>query len=115
MDKLIYVSGPLSGKDNHIGSLSNVKRAVEVAEKLYEKGWYSIVPHLCVFYHKIIKRSKPDYTPTYARWIGQDLVLLSKCDAMFYIAPSPGADAELKFALANNIKVYYHIDDVPKC
>jgi len=110
---LFYVAGPLSGQDGKIGAYSNVVKAVEVAEQLYGKGHHAYVPHLTVFQHKIIRRFKPDYVPTYERWLSFDFDLIKRCDALFYISSSPGADKEKEFAESLGIPVYLSIKEVP--
>lgn len=112
---LIYVAGPLSGKDKTIGKLSNVIRAIKVGEQLYQMGHMAYIPHLTVFQHRIIKRLYPQYKPTYERWLQYDFELIRRCDALFRISgESPGADKEVAYARKINKPVYNKLEDVPE-
>ena len=113
MRPLIYVSGPLSegtGKSKY----SNIVRAVEVGEELYDKGWHPYIPHLTALQHRIIQRIQPGYIPPYERWMEFDKVILDRCEAMYFIDPSPGANEELRFAKSRRIPVYYCMEEVPR-
>lgn len=110
---LIYVAGPLSGKDGYAGKYSNIVKAVEVAEQIYDKGHYCYIPHLSTFQHRIIRKIKLGYIPTYERWLNYDFEIISRCDALFYISSSPGADKERAFAERIGKKIYTNLEDVP--
>lgn len=43
-----------------------------------------------------------------------DFALLEACDALLYLAPSPGADRELALAKTNHLAIYYSLNDLPE-
>jgi len=47
-------------------------------------------------------------------WMVQDSGMIKVAQAVFFFGHSKGADRELDFALKNDKKVYYAVDDVPK-
>ena len=107
----IYCAGPYSA-DTEAGRLANTQKAMEIALELIKKGCYPYVPHLSHF------------LDTYARYRGTDLpwefwmefddVWLTKCDALYYISSSRGADIELARAKELGKQIFYSLDEVPK-
>lgn len=89
----VYIIGPYS-----IGNqMVNVKRAIELADKLLALNYVPIVPHLTHFWHK--ESAKP-----YATWLAYDRHLLLMCD--YYIrlpGESYGGDREEAIAKTNGI------------
>jgi len=92
----IYVAGPYTA-DTNDERVNNVKKAIDAAIGLYEKGHSPYVPHLT---HLIDERAKElavvitreDYV---RRW---DKPWLEVCDALLLLADSPGAREELDTA-----------------
>ena len=109
---LVYIAGPLSNGGGKC-LLSNVVKAVEVAEQLYERGHWSFVPHLTAFQERILQHTHNGHNCTHNRWLIGDAIILSRCDALYFIAPSPGANIELGVAQAIGIPVFRNMDDVP--
>lgn len=109
---LFYVAGPLSNGTG-VCLEENVVKAVEVAEQLYERGHYAFVPHLTMYQHEIIQQIRPGYVPEYNRWLDYDIEILWRCDALFYIGSSKGADIEKAAAQDKEIPIYTNMDDVP--
>jgi hypothetical protein len=111
----VYVAGPYSAKtpDTHAAVQEvarNVDRAVEVAVHLIEKGHYPFVPHLSHYVH-----TSPHCKRDYGAWYYElDNTFLDYwAEALFYVAPSPGADAELERAKKLGLKVFRGIGEVP--
>ncbi len=92
----IYVAGPYTA-DSECKILDNVRSAIDASLKLYQKGHLPYVPHLT---HYIDKRAqelgvqipREDYV---RRW---DMPWLELCDAVLFLAESPGAIEEVQVA-----------------
>jgi len=104
----IYVAGPYSA-DTEVGILCNVGNAIDVGIELMKKGHLPYIPHLS---HWVDKRMIFKYS--WEDWMEFDFKWLKKCDALFYIESSKGADMELELAKKLNKQVYYKIGDVPE-
>lgn len=109
---LFYVAGPLSNGGGKC-LLSNIVKAVEIGEQLYERGYWCYIPHMIAFQQRILQRTHFGYDNIYNRWLSQGIEILGRCDALYFIAPSKGANLELIVARQMGIPVYRNIDDVP--
>jgi hypothetical protein len=111
----IYVAGPITADvDDNIHDIPrvvywNVKRAIRVSIELMKKGHYVFTPHLSHFIN--LEMHEKSFTKEF--WYKYDYGWLAKCDALYYIAPSPGADAELEWAKKHKLKIFYSLDEVP--
>ena len=103
----IYVAGPYTADDARKVQM-NVDIAIEDGCKLMRKGWTPFIPHLS---HYIWMHPDGDFD--YKTWTAMDFEWLQFCDALYVIAPSPGALAEVDYAKKHNIPVYDDIDDIP--
>ncbi len=102
MARLVYLASPYSLGDQAL----NVRRAIEAADKLLEKGYIPFMPHLCHFWHFI--SPKP-----YETWLEIDRAILERCDALLRLEGiSEGADQEVKFAKELGLDVYYSIEEL---
>jgi len=113
----IYVAGPYSptiAKTKHDASRvtqHNTDKAIEIGNALIEKGHFVYIPHLSHYVH-IHHSCKRDY---HEWWYEQDNTFIYNwADALFYISPSKGADAELELAKKLGFKIYYRLEDVPE-
>src|SRR5438046_1018360 len=109
----IYLAGPYGpkGPDLHDAvqqAHQNTLRAIDVGIELMKKGHIPFIPHLMHFVHMQTKQPFPgsDYR-------AYDMAWLPSCEALYYIGPSTGADAELKWAQDNGKTVFTSLDDVP--
>jgi Domain of unknown function (DUF4406) len=108
----VYVAGPYTAMSED-QALKNVQVAIDASLKLYEKGHQPYVPHLTHYIDKRaqelrLKISRDDYV---RHWDGPWLAL---CDAVLYLAESPGAREELQVAQRLGMKVFYgSADEVP--
>lgn len=96
MSKMIYVAGPYTAADK-TDMLLNVHRAMAVAAALIVNGWVAICPHLS---HYLAPHLPNDVGFTHTLWMGQDLPILSKCDAVYFLRGwerSRGAQIEHQF------------------
>ncbi len=94
----IYVAGPYS---HHLrsGRIANTHAAIDIGYALMLKGHIAFIPHLSHFIeeHAIITGQQDNIG--YEFWLRQDIAWLDLCDALFFMAPSKGADMERERAL----------------
>lgn len=103
----IYVAGPYSDNPE-----PNVDRACEVAVRLIERGHTPYVPHVNHYFDVAALRMGRERFD-YETWMAQDFEWLRLCDALYLIAPSPGANREVLAAQAVGIPVYRSLAEVP--
>ena len=100
----IYIASAYTKGDVAI----NVRRVIEVADYLLERGHIPYVPHLTHLWHLI--SLKP-----VSAWYAYDLSFLQDwAEALLRIPnESDGADNEVNVAKYLDIPVYYNIEDIP--
>ena len=86
--------------------LTNAKIAQVVAYELIQKGHVPYVPHMNVYATYRDKLIWDDF-------MRLDDVWLQQCEALFYIAPSRGADIELARAKEMGLQIFTSLDEVP--
>ena len=99
MKKMVYVAGPYRG---------NIKKNIENAERksieLIRQGFDVLTPHKnTAGYEKY-----EDREITHKTWLDLGLNLLSRCDILYVMKNaenSEGTQAEIAFALENNISI----------
>jgi hypothetical protein len=85
----------------------NVRRQLEVANELMNKGYCPIVPLFTHFQHMIFPRPYED-------WMQIDFQKVSISHILFRDkGESSGADREVAYAIEHNIPVIYSIEDLP--
>ena len=94
----IYVAGPLSAPTLSQEE-AHVLRAVDVGAELMRLGWAPYVPHLSWYANAV--RPQP-----YENWMDLDFAWIRRCDAVFVIARSRGADREVALAEQLGITIY---------
>jgi hypothetical protein len=99
---LIYVSGPLTANSEE-ETMRNVERAVLYGAQIIKKNHIPFIPHLTYFIEKEMSDQKPDWF----WWLARDIKILGRCDGLFYLGSSPGADLELK--VAKSMKFFIRI------
>jgi len=100
----VYIASPYTLGDVAL----NVKRQMDVAEELMNLGFAPFTPLYSHFQHMAHPRPYQD-------WLKLDFVWILTCDCLLRLdGESSGADAEVKHALANNIPVYYSIEELIK-
>lgn len=107
----IYVSGPYSSEWEFERNM-NVVNAMLVGLKLVRMGHAPFIPHLSHFFDEWVKTMSGAGLP-YETYLAWDLALLPMCDALYLIAPSPGANRERELAEKMGIPIYTHIDEIP--
>lgn len=108
----IYVAAPYTPDTCDIHDAAriahkNTLTAIRIGIELIKKGHYPFIPHLSHFIH--LESDEPlsrDY------YCGADYVWLECCDALFYVASSKGADAELNFAIGRGMLIFKSLDEV---
>jgi hypothetical protein len=107
---LIFISGPFTATTDD-GVIENVLRATEVGIAIMRKGHRSFIPHLSYMTDEYAKTQNEGGFP-YETWLGQDLAILERCDAMLFIGHSKGADRELARAKELEIPIFYSIEEI---
>jgi hypothetical protein len=108
----IYVSGPYSAPSEPEATRrnkveENIRLANDAAVEIAKKGHVPFVPH-----------SMMDEWEDDGR-LGRDRAMelchqwVKKCDALYFIAPSPGAETERALAKQHKIPIYRSLDDIP--
>lgn len=106
----IYVAGPYTGSDRQEIE-HNVNTAIDVGIELFKKGHFPYVPHLTDLIDKRAKELGREMTwEDFMSWDGP---WLEKCDALFFIKESRGANIELEAAKKSGKVIFYSVDDVP--
>ena len=114
--KSVFVSGPLTDgdtiKDEYAtlqGVISqmeyNVIDAMILGTHLIDMGLIVYIPHLSYYMHK-------EFPQDYDKWMEMSLYWLGKCDALYRIGPSKGADIENEYALRHDIPIFHSMDEV---
>lgn len=99
--RVIFISGAYRA-DTKADICRNIKKAREVAIKLWQDGWAVICPHS--------NTALFDGEADDSVWLKGDLEILSRCDAIYMMAnwdKSKGARDELIFAQNEGIEVYF--------
>ena len=115
----IYVAGPYSASTADERE-ANTNRAIDVAHALYAKGHNPFIPHLSHYTNERallhgISLAEAAGMTEHAFWLDfVDREWLQACEALFYIAPSKGADMELAWAQEWRMPVYRSLDEVPR-
>ena len=111
----IYVAGPYTPRGNDIHDAAreanlNVRVAIQIGIELIKKGHFAFIPHLTHFIH--LEMGDNIALPN-TFWYEYDLKWLAKCNALYYIAPSTGANIELKWAREHGLQVFHELHNVP--
>jgi len=100
--KYIYVAGPYSRGDPVV----NTRNAILVGDELVKLGYAPYIPHVSLLWH-IVSPHEIDY------WYNLDLAWLVRCDGLLRLpGDSSGADNEVKVAQANQIPVFYSLEEL---
>jgi nucleoside 2-deoxyribosyltransferase len=85
----------------------NIRRAEELAWRVWEAGFTALCPHTNTRFYQ---NSLPDDT-----WLAGDLELLRRCDAVLLTLDwmrSSGARAERDFAINEGVSVFTTVEDL---
>jgi len=98
----VYIASPYSIGDQG----ENVRISMSCANDLMNEGFAPYSPLLSHFQHITFPRPYDD-------WMSLDIEWLSVCDCLIRLpGESTGADMEVEFARANNIPVFYNIEQL---
>lgn len=111
----IYVSGPYSPPASETDLTQrekiieeNVKKANEVALAIASKGHFPFVPHTMMHGWEDIHRVPREQALQIChKWV-------EKCDALYFIKSSAGAESERQVAVRRNLPIYRNLDDIPE-
>jgi hypothetical protein len=102
MKPKIYVAGPYTKTDPCI----NTNRAIQIGNRIWDRGLVPFIPHLSHFWHSVTPRP-------YAQWLEYDNEWVPLCDAVLrFPGESSGADAEVVLAKSHGIPVFMSEEDL---
>jgi hypothetical protein len=106
----VFVTGPYSAPTK-AGIEANIRKSIEIGRRLFQKGYYPIVPHLLVkeYYQSETNSAIFGYEPL----MKYTMAIAQKCDVLLLYESSPGADRERRLAESLGIPVYFDVDDLP--
>ena len=100
----VYVSGPYTTGDTCV----NVRRAIDMGNKLLELGYAPFVPHLTHFWNLIHRHG-------WKKWMKYDLSMVEVCDCILRLpGVSRGGDIEVLHADKRGKLVFYSVADLLK-
>lgn len=108
--QVIYISHPYTA-DNKYRILNNVQSAMELAAEVIKLGCTPVVPHTFHYVDEILCE-QAIIPMSHEGWMEHCITLLDRCDAILYTGYSNGCNQELAYAIANNIPVYFSIDEL---
>lgn len=106
----VYIAGPYSALSDY-EIAANVMRAIDAGIAIAKRGHTPYIPHLTHFVE--LRSQEIGAGLQYEDYMRMDEAWLACADALLYLAPSPGADRELTFALANHLTVFQSVNDIP--
>lgn len=109
----IYVSGPYSPPSDELDPLKrekvieeNINNANKVALALARRGHFPFVPHTMMQgWEEAYGISRALALHLCHKWV-------ERCDALYFIGPSPGAESELNIARMHNLPIFYSLDEI---
>jgi hypothetical protein len=108
---LVYVAGPLTAPTPE-AIQQNIDRATRTAAALALKGHNPFVPHFSFFVD--LEARGLGATIDYERWMELDFEWIARCEAFFFLGPSPGANRELLEAARLRKIIWTRIEHVPQ-
>ncbi len=104
----IFVAGPYGDASPPHVIQRNIANAENVGRDILLKGHYPFIPHT------MFARWERDPRFKRAEFLDSSDYWLTRCDALFYIGPSPGTDRELSLAKNMGKKIYRDINEIPE-
>ncbi|GAC1617828.1 MAG: hypothetical protein NVS4B7_10150 [Ktedonobacteraceae bacterium] len=111
----VYISGPYSPPINELDPVrrrqiieENIQQANKVAIRLAQEGYFPFTPHT------MMHGWEDKYNISHELTMRNCLKWLEKCDALFFINSSPGANLEREHAWSHNIPVVYSYAELEK-
>jgi hypothetical protein len=103
----IFVAGPYGDHQPKEIIESNVEKAREVGKQLALMGHFPFIPHT------MLHGWETDDRFTIQHFKSIDFNWLEFCDALYFIAPSPGANIELAIASKKGLQIFRDMHEVP--
>jgi Domain of unknown function (DUF4406) len=104
---LIFVAGAYSS-DDAVKREINVTAVHLIVKELIKKG------HLILECHSLEHAFHPDGELSHAHFLRQTLAWLNRCDALFLVSSSPGANLEVARAEKLGLRIFRNLDEVPE-
>ncbi len=102
---LIFIAGPYNSPEASVRE-ENVKCIQQIAKVLISKGHFVLECHS-------LEHALRGTELKHAEFLRQTLNWLKRCDAIFFAAPSPGANMELRKAEELGLPVFKNLEEVP--
>ena len=103
---LIFVAGPYTNPSAPERE-RNVSIVHQVVKNLIKKG------HFILECHSLEHAFSADNELMHADFLRQTLNWLDKCDAIYFVSPSPGANLELTRAKVLGIRIFHSLEEIP--
>ena len=103
----IFVAGPYGDEDPDDTTQENVEQAKRIGKELALKGHYPFVPHTMLHGWETDKRF------TLEDFKAIDFAWLEFCDALYFIAESPGANVEKELATQRGLQIFTELEQIP--
>lgn len=105
---IIGVAGPYSAPTEELRQ-RNLDAMNFAAARLYEKGHIPLIGVNAAL--PVVKQLNTE--DAYMAIMDISMAVIDHCDALLFIAESPGANRERDHILNKGLPVYYSIDDIP--
>ena len=102
----IFVAGPYGDNEPSEIIIKNIQTASDVGKSLALKGHFPFIPHTMLQGWEKDKRFSTD------TFKNIDFEWLDYCDALFLVAPSPGADVEMEIAKRKGLQIFKSLQEV---
>ena len=107
----VYVAGPCTGA-TRAEVMDNVNRAIEAGIQIFRRGHVPYVPNLTDLVDQRVRETGREMSwEDFMRW---DAPWLAACDALLHLAPSRGADIELREAERLGKTIFRSLDEMPE-
>ena len=103
----IFVAGPYGDYESQTTRDANVENARNIGKELALRGHFPFIPHTMLHGWELDDRFRIQHFKEI------DYAWLEFCDALFFIAESPGANVERDLALRRGLQVFTSLGQVP--
>jgi hypothetical protein len=103
----IFVAGPYGDYDTEETRAKNVEAARDIGKELALRGHFPFIPHTMLHGWELDQRFGLQ------QFKEIDFAWLEFCDALYFIAESPGANVERDLALHRGLQVFTDLGQVP--
>lgn len=104
----IFVAAPYGDKKPKVEIDANVKKVRDVGKELVLKGHIPFIPHTMLQGWEMDGRFTNDHFKRI------DLEWLEFCDALIFIAESPGTNLEKEIAIKKGLQIFKNLNEVPE-